>query len=110
MPNNILSNREYICEHGWYAPREKLLSFPSVTHAELTDTTSSSGDWSGFFVQAIGKDTYMLPFSQENRAWNGRGYTLYTGKPMYKWPSSLEHTNDELIQLYVDWMKAAGYL
>jgi len=52
---------------NWYEPLKKLRSYASVIHAEHLNTTSSAGDWDGFFVQRIGSmKYYVIRFFQEN--------------------------------------------
>ena len=73
----ILTNREYQVNGTWYAPQKKLESFKSVVKVELTDTTSSAGDWDGYFVQKVGRKWYLIFFTQENNYPN-EGFTLRT--------------------------------
>lgn len=88
----LLSEREFIITSEesrggrltWYTPTEHLKDkYPSVLQAELTDTTSSAGDWNGLLVQRQGRTVFVIPFSQENR-W--RSFVLNTGKPIARFP------------------------
>jgi hypothetical protein len=75
---NILSNKCYIVQGNWYAPRRKLKEYPSVLLVYYTDQTSSAGDWTGTFIQEINGRRYRIPFWQENN-FPKPGFTLYTG-------------------------------
>ena len=83
--NNILENREWNIQGDWYEPLRKLKSYTSVVRAEHLDTCSSAGDWSGMFVQKIGRNFYAIPFSQENNYPRRWGYTLWTGEPVLRY-------------------------
>ena len=65
--------------NNWYAPAKEFAEkYKSVEHIEYVDTTSSAGDWSGFFIQRIGKYKWVsIAFSQENN-YPGDGFTLKT--------------------------------
>jgi len=64
---------------GWFAPSRYLESLPGVIRCELTDTTSSAGDWSGWFaVKSEDGSVALVAFSQENNAFRSPGYTLWT--------------------------------
>lgn len=76
--SNILKNRKWQIDGGWYSPIEKLRSFKSVTHAEYLEMCSSAGDWSGIFFQKIRRLTYIIGFNQSNN-YPRRGFTLFTG-------------------------------
>ena len=82
--NNILADREFFLDGGWYSPLEKIKSYMSVIHAEYIEMCSSAGDWTGLFFQKIGRTTYIIPFFQEN-AYPKRGYHLYTGEIWGQW-------------------------
>ena len=64
---------------NWYSPKHKLQGYKSVIHAELLETGSSAGDWSGVFIQKLGGNYYVIPFSQENM-YPYKGYMLWTGE------------------------------
>lgn len=76
----IMTNRTYHVNGTWYAPQKKLEEMKSVVEAELTDTTSSAGDWSGYFVQKVFRTYYLIEFSQQNDYPEGRGFTLLTAE------------------------------
>ena len=83
---NLLSNKEFHVEGGWYEPRKYLKdTFKSVIHSGLLDTTSSAGDWNGYFIQHRGKDRmkYVIRFSQVNNYPNS-GFTLYTDEVVWQ--------------------------
>lgn len=61
----------------WYAPERYLREQRDVVRAELWDTTNSSGDWSGFFVQKCKGRYWLIIFSQECVAFTPY-FTLYT--------------------------------
>ena len=47
------------------------------------EQTSSAGDWSGYFIQQIGKNKFVaIGFSQENN-YPGAGFTLYTCEHLF---------------------------
>lgn len=83
--NNLLTNREWKVSGNWYDPKHKLQEYSSVVKVELCDTTSSAGDWSGFFIQKIGRMFYFIPFNQENSYPRSGEYTLYTGNFATTW-------------------------
>lgn len=77
---NLLVNKEFNVEGSWYEPRKYLKdTFKSVIHSALLDTTSSAGDWNGYFIQHRGKDRikYVIRFNQVNN-FPKSGFTLYT--------------------------------
>ena len=64
---------------GWYEPRRYLLESTGVVKCELVDTTSSAGDWSGYFAVEDGVGGFdVVVFSQENAYPSGVGYILRT--------------------------------
>lgn len=74
-----LADKEFHVEGNWYAPRNKLKDYSSVVKVELYDTTSSAGDWSGFFVQKMGENRYdVLLFTQHNNWPNKSGFNVHT--------------------------------
>lgn len=63
---NKFYNRQFCVEGSWYEPAKVLTrEYKSIVDAWYYDTTSSSGDWSGWFIQKIGKTFILVPFSQE---------------------------------------------
>ena len=99
MNKSRLTSREWDIPGSWYAPRGFLGEFPSVKFVELTDTCSSSGDWSGYFCQQIGKTSYVIPFGQTNN-WPNGGYTLYTSNEFAQTKAIL--TRQEFMQIIED--------
>lgn len=97
----LLIDREFQVEGNWYAPLEKLQSYSSVVWAELLDTCSSAGDWSGAFVQKIGNCFYMIGFSQENNYPRG-GFTLWTGNVVAYWKDDELQSSDDMQALAID--------
>ena len=102
--NNILTNREYNINQGrvnWYSPSEFIRDFQSVVKVELFDTMSSAGDWSGYFIQKIKDNSYLIPFSQENN-YPRYGYTLYTGNVILSWKGEIsqDDINDTMQYFY----------
>lgn len=53
----------------WYAPAKWLAEQRDVVRAELWNTTSSAGDWDGYFVQKYKGRYWLILFWQENQAW-----------------------------------------
>lgn len=53
-------------EGTWYAPEKHLQQQRDVVRVELWNTTSSAGDWSGYFVQKFKRRFYLITFCQEN--------------------------------------------
>lgn len=75
-----MTNSGIQIDGNWYAPLHYIKELKGVVKAELLDTTSSAGDWSGYFVKKIkdeGKTMFEIwTFSQENN-WPQGGFTLY---------------------------------
>jgi hypothetical protein len=65
------------------------------------ETTSSAGDWSGYIVQKINGTFYLIPFWQENRAWNGGGYTFGTGRALASWKGE-NISRDEIYEILAE--------
>lgn len=79
----LLTGRTYQVDGTWYAPEKKLKEFPSVVMTELYHTSSSAGDWDGYFVQKLNNRYYLIIFSQQNNGFGAAGFTLWTaGTPM----------------------------
>lgn len=74
----LLTGRAYQVDGTWYAPEEKLRGFASVVMTELYNTTSSAGDWDGYFVQKLNNRYYLIIFSQYNNGFGATGFTLLT--------------------------------
>ena len=75
---NLLTCRQYQVNGSWYAPERFLQGFSSVVKTELFNTTSSAGDWDGYFIQKILNRYYLIIFSQVNNGFGASGFTLYT--------------------------------
>ncbi len=73
----LLTDRYVHVEGTWYAPTKWLESKRSVVCVELINTTSSAGDWGGFFVQKRGKAYKAILFWQSN-SYPGSGFDLTT--------------------------------
>ena len=56
-------------EGTWYAPEKWLEDQRDVKRAELWNTTSSAGDWDGYFVQKYKGRYWLILFWQENLVW-----------------------------------------
>lgn len=76
----LLLDREWEVEGTWYAP-QKFLSenYTTVVRSELWNTSSSAGDWDGYFVQRQGSRYYLIIFWQENMACTPY-FRLHTGE------------------------------
>lgn len=82
----LLENRTYITDtNNWYAPSSEFHEkHTSIKKMALMDTTSSAGDWSGFFIQKTGeRSAVAIPFWQENN-YPLAGFTLRTGTAFMK--------------------------
>lgn len=102
MDKRLLTNREYVLDEGrvnWYSSEEKLQSFQSVVLTDLWDTSSSAGDWSGYFVQKLNKVYYLIPFDQSNN-WPRYGFTVWTGEVLASWHKKL--TREQVQFIYAE--------
>lgn len=91
----LLENKTYVTEtNNWYAPsREFREKHSSIKRMVLMNTTSSAGDWSGFFIQKTGKRSAVaIPFWQENN-YPRAGFTLCTGTAFMKGDCSEDFYN-----------------
>ena len=91
----LLENKIFVTKtNNWYAPTcEFHEKHKSIERMVLMDTTSSAGDWCGFFVQRTGKKSCVaIPFIQENN-YPGNGFTLYTGTAFMKGPLDVDFIN-----------------
>lgn len=70
---------DYDVRQNWYAAREILNAYKSVQSVRFTETCSSAGDWGGYFVQKIGKRSYVILFNQENN-YPRSGFTVWTAR------------------------------
>ena len=84
---------------GWFAPQKYLKNLPDVVKCELLDTTSSSGDWSGYFAVKTPSDIALVSFSQYNNYPQGPGYVLQTDIQ----PFDYVNTEDEIEEAVNDW-------
>ena len=75
---------------GWFSPREYLRQLPGVVKAEYLDTTSSAGDWNGWYAVEVDDEFALIMFSQENRYPSDVGYTLQTGEAPFAYVASLD--------------------
>ena len=90
-------------EGAWYAPEEWLAEQRDIKRVELWDTTSSAGDWDGYFVQKYNKKFYLILFWQENISWT-RCFRLYTGgEPIVEFER--EPTKDECDSIRLEYEK-----
>jgi len=74
----LLTHKRYEVLGDWYQPKSQLLSKRSVVFADYHETSSSSGDWSGYFLQKIGQVYHLILFAQEN-LYPEQGFELVTG-------------------------------
>lgn len=78
-----LQKINHVVEGDWYAPQQFLQQLYGVEKVEILDTTSSAGDWSGYFLVTNEDETKpqlsLIPFSQENN-FPKAGYTLHSGE------------------------------
>jgi len=79
---NLLTNKELKVKDNWYGAEKLLKGYKSVVKVELTNTSSSAGDWDGYFIQKLNNRFYFIPFSQENN-FPKMGFTLYTATLPY---------------------------
>lgn len=61
----LLLGKEYEVEGSWYSPKHYLREQRDVECVELWNTTSSSGDWTGFFVQKYKGRYWLVLFWQK---------------------------------------------
>lgn len=100
-----LENIERTIKGNWFKPREELKNYKSVVQAEYIETTSSAGDWSGYFVQKIGNYYYYISFSQENN-FPQSGFILHTGNVFAKSKEIIDNIiNDYITLFYKLWKK-----
>ena len=91
--NNLLINKELKFAGDCSVKIQFEKRYKSVTKFVYTDTTSSAGDWSGYFVQKIGKNFYMIGFSQSNNFPNS-GFTLYTMENYFAKFQSIDYLDE----------------
>lgn len=74
----LMTNKKgYTEENNWYGPSRELAEYPSVTDVELYNTSSSEGNWDGWFQQKIGGRYYLIMFFQYNN-YPGNGFRYKT--------------------------------
>ena len=105
----LLLNECKDVEGTWYAPQKWLSEQRDVVRAELWDTTSSAGDWSGYFVQKYNGNYWLIRFWQENLV-DTPCFRLRTGgKPtarfMLKGEPTKEECDEVLAQLEKEMME-----
>ena len=74
----MYTNKTKHIEGHWYKPLEYLKSLKNTVMGDYWTTSSSAGNWEGYFVQKIKNKYYLIFFTQENN-WPRSGYTLNTG-------------------------------
>ena len=83
----LLTDKIYATKtNNWYAPTcEFHEKHKSILMFVPMNTTSSAGDWAGFFLQKTGKNTvHAIGYEQENN-YPHAGFTLYTCEnPFFK--------------------------
>ena len=82
---------------GWFAPSRWLETLPGVIKVELANTTSSSGDWDGYFAVQSGNRIYLVLFFREN---NEIGYTLHTETDVFSIVDSVDEIEDAANSFY----------
>jgi len=79
----LLTNKTIKVEGCWHAPVSVLRGHKSIVMAELFNTSSSSGDWDGMFIQVVKyklkTKRYVIPFWQENK-FPSNHFELHTGE------------------------------
>lgn len=97
----LLLNRKIYVKGTWYATQKYLQeNYTSVKKVEFTNTTSSAGDWSGYFVQKVGLYYYLIPFCQVNE---GYGFTVYTDEKYHV----VSRNQDVVEEIYKEYLKSA---
>lgn len=101
MIKQVLEDRKWNLngeEVNWYSSLRKLESYKSVIRVEFINTSSSAGDWDGYFLQRLNSRIYLIPFSQENN-WPHYGFTLYTGRVIASWSENCVVDRQEIYDL-----------
>lgn len=96
----LLTHKRYTVTGDWYQPKVHLLSKPSVVLAEYHETSSSSGDWSGYFLQKIGQAYHLIVFTQEN-LYPEDGFELVTGEVVQTFKSEPNKSDVEKVIISV---------
>ena len=97
----LLLNECQDVEGTWYGPERWLREQRDVKRAELWDTTSSAGDWKGYFVQKYRGRWWLINFWQESFMWT-RCFRLTTANNPI---ASFDHepTKDECDAVRYEW-------
>ena len=85
---------------GWFAPQKYLKNLPDVVKCELLDTTSSAGDWSGYFAVKTPSGIALVAFSQYNNYPQGPGYVLQTESQPFEYVNA----EDEIEEAVNEWV------
>lgn len=96
----LLTHKRYVVSGDWYQPKAELFSKPSVVLAEYQETSSSSGDWSGYFLQKIGQAYHLIAFTQEN-LYPEDGFELVTGDVVHTFKSKPNKSDVEKVIISV---------
>ena len=96
----LLTHKKYAVSGDWYKPRQRLLTKPSVVIAEYLETSSSSGDWSGYFLQKIGQAYHLILFTQEN-LYPEEGFELATSEVVQTFKSEPNKSDVEKVIISV---------
>ncbi len=94
-----LENIEKLVIGNWYEPVKVLSNYKSVVKVEYLESSSSAGDWSGYFIQKIGNKYYFILFNQENN-YPDLSFTLATGN--VKAVANNLNNEDAIVQQIVD--------
>jgi len=70
-----------------------------IPKCELLDTTSSAGDWSGYFAVKTPSDIALVAITQYNNYPQGPGYVLQTDTE----PFEHVNTEDEIEEAVNEW-------
>jgi len=89
---------------GWYTPRTYLRELANVVRADYIETSSSAGDWSGWYAVRVAEDRIeIVSFAQENLFPRATGYVLQTGDAPFAVVSN-EADIDEAVNDYVRYL------
>lgn len=99
MNKALLVNKEFHVKGTWFKPTEKIDSYKSVIYSKLLDTSSSSGDWWGMFIQKLNGYYYAIDFSQENR---GDGFDVQTSDVIFKWKVNKQEDEKSSIEMVLN--------
>lgn len=96
----LLTHKRYDVSGDWFQPKAELFSKPSVVLAEYYETTSSSGDWSGYFLQKVRQAYHLILFTQEN-LYPEDGFELVTGDVVHTFKSEPNKSDVEKVIISV---------